>query len=51
MLAVYRHVTGSKGRLVLTGLNDEVKDTMEMTGFLDQFTTAATVDEGIQALQ
>ncbi len=50
MLAVYRHVTGSNGKIVLAGLNEEIEDTMEMTGFLSQFTTSKTVDEGIQAL-
>ena len=47
MLSIFRHVTGSKGKLVLTGMNDEIKDTMDMTGFLEQFTTATTVDEGL----
>jgi anti-sigma B factor antagonist len=50
MLAIYRHVTGNQGNLVLTGLNEEIKDTMDMTGFLSQFTTCDTVDEGIKAL-
>lgn len=48
MLSIYRHVIGSKGKFVLTGMNDEIKDTMEMTGFLSQFTTADTVDDGLK---
>lgn len=50
MLAIYRHVSGNKGSLVLAGLNEEIKDTMDMTGFLSQFTTCDTVEEGIRAL-
>ncbi len=48
MLSMYRHVIGGKGKFMLTGLNDEIKDTMEMTGFLSQFRTADTVDEGLK---
>ena len=33
------------GQLALVGLSDEIRDTMEMTGFLDFFIVAATVDE------
>lgn len=51
MLSIYRYVSGGHGSLVLTGLNEEIKDTMDMTGFLSQFTTCNTVAEGIQALQ
>ncbi|GAK55458.1 anti-sigma factor antagonist [Candidatus Vecturithrix granuli] len=50
LLSIYRYVSGGHGSLVLTGLNEEIKDTMDMTGFLSQFTTCDTVAEGIQAL-
>ena len=46
LLLVYRQITAKKGCVVLVGLNDDIKDTMEATGFLDHFTTVATVDDG-----
>ena len=50
MLTIYRHVTGGKGNLALIGVIEEIKETMEITGFLDYFTFGDTVDEGIQAM-
>lgn len=50
MLGVYRHVVGLKGKIALVGVNDEIKETMEITGFLEHFTLCTTVDEGIKAL-
>lgn len=50
MLTIYRHVTGSKGSLALVGVIDEIKETMEITGFLDYFTFCDTVDEGIKTV-
>jgi anti-sigma B factor antagonist len=51
MLLLYRQVSGSNGRIVLVGLSDEITDTMSATGFLDFFTTYATLDEGLAALK
>jgi anti-sigma B factor antagonist len=39
------------GQLAIVGLSDEIRDTMEMTGFLDFFVIAASVDEGLAQVQ
>jgi anti-sigma B factor antagonist len=50
MLSLYRQVAASHGSLVLVGLSDDLKETMSATGFLGYFTTCATLDEGLAAL-
>ena len=50
LLATYRNVVGHGGHVVLVGLVEEIKDTMEMTGFLDFFAHFDTLAEGIAAL-
>ncbi len=50
MLLLYRRVSGVGGRIVLSGVSDEIKDTMELTGFLDFFTTADTRESGLSVL-
>lgn len=51
LLSLYRHVSAQSGKVVLVGLAAEIKDTMEVTGFLSFFTTCDTVDLGIAALE
>lgn len=51
MLMIYRQVNGRGGKVVLTGLRDEIRDTMMLTGFLDFFTTAPTVADGVAAMR
>lgn len=48
LLSVYRQISGNKGKVVLVGLSDELKETMSMTGFLDYFTTQDTLEMGLQ---
>lgn len=50
MLVIYREVCAKKGQVALAGLSEDVKDTMEMTGFLAHFTVRETVAEAIAAL-
>jgi anti-sigma B factor antagonist len=50
MLSLYRQVTAKKGQLILVGLAEEIKDTMEITGFLEFFTTCDTLDLGLETL-
>ena len=50
MLLIYRQVTANDGKSVLVGLSEEIKDTMEVTGFLNYFEVRDTYDEGLQAL-
>ncbi|MBK8988353.1 MAG: anti-sigma factor antagonist [Chloroflexi bacterium] len=50
-LLFYRQVDNQHGRIVLTGLQEMLYDTMSITGFLDFFQTYDTVTEGLAALQ
>ncbi|MBD2293153.1 STAS domain-containing protein [Anabaena sphaerica FACHB-251] len=51
LLTIHRQSTLKEGKLVLVGLSEEVKDTMEVTGFLEHFVTAQDLDTGLQALK
>jgi anti-sigma B factor antagonist len=51
LLLVYRQIAAKKGCVVLVGLNDEISDTMEATGFLEHFKTFATAEEGMAELE
>lgn len=50
-LLIYRQVDHEHGRIVLTGLQEMIHDTMSITGFLDFFQTYPTVAEGLNALK
>jgi anti-sigma B factor antagonist len=41
LLLLYRRINENVGKIVLIGLNEEVKDVMAITGFLDFFDVAA----------
>ena len=49
LLMLYRHAAANNGQLVLSGLSDEIKETMDATGFLVHFTIVKDVDEGKMA--
>ncbi len=51
LLLFYRRVDKENGRIVLTGLQEMLHDTMSITGFLDFFQTCDSVAEGIAALK
>jgi anti-sigma B factor antagonist len=51
LLSTYRQVAAQKGAVALTGLSEDLKDTMSMTGFLSFFTIYDTTDAGVAALQ
>ncbi|MEG4580083.1 STAS domain-containing protein [Microcoleus sp. MON1_C5] len=51
LLSLYRQVSAKEGKLVLVGVAEEIKDTMDVTGFLSFFTTCDTLDSGIVALK
>jgi anti-sigma B factor antagonist len=44
LLSVYRQISTNKGKVVLVGLSDELKDTMSMTGFLGYFTVVDSLE-------
>ena len=50
LLVIYRTVMGQGGEIILAGLPEDLKDTMEMTGFLDFFQYRDTLDAGLAAL-
>ena len=50
MLLIYRQVTANHGQSVLVGLSEEIKDTMEVTGFLDYFEVRDSYEAGLEAL-
>ncbi|WP_017715356.1 STAS domain-containing protein [Kamptonema formosum] len=51
LLSVHRQATAQEAQLVLVGLSEEIKDTMEITGFLEFFTTCDTQASGLEALK
>ena len=51
LLLLYRQVAAKNGKAVIVGLSDAIKETMEMTGFLDFFTLAATEEEGMKKIK
>ncbi len=50
LLLLYRQVAAKKGRVVLVGVSDEIRDTMSMTGFIKFFTLADSREAGLAAL-
>jgi anti-sigma B factor antagonist len=50
LLLMYRRAQTGAARLALTGVPEEVHDIMAATGFLDFFTVAGSVEDGVKAL-
>jgi anti-sigma B factor antagonist len=50
LLLLYRQVAAKKGKVVLAGVSEEIRDTMSMTGFINFFTLADDRESGISAL-
>ncbi len=50
LLLIYRRIEEIAGAIIITGLSDRIRDVIEMTGFLDFFTTCDTIEEGLEAL-
>jgi anti-sigma B factor antagonist len=50
LLLFYRQIEDQHGHVVLTGLQEMVKDTMSITGFLEFFTAYNNVAAGVAAL-
>jgi anti-sigma B factor antagonist len=50
MLLIFRQVSGAGGKVAMIGLSEEIRDTMELTGFLDFFTTADSEDAALVAV-
>ncbi|BDV42176.1 hypothetical protein GURASL_10990 [Geotalea uraniireducens] len=50
LLLLYRQATARSGKVALVGLSEEIRDTMAMTGFLNFFITADSLEAGLKAL-
>ena len=50
LLSLYRRASTTEGKVVLVGLSEDIKDTMSVTGFLDFFLTAETLESGLGVL-
>ena len=51
LLVIYRQAETINRKIALAGLNDTVKDTMEITGFLKFFTVCSNKEEALEALK
>jgi len=49
-LLLNRQISNHTGRIALIGLSEEIRDTMDMIGFLNYFTTFDTLNAGLDAL-
>ncbi|WP_034335582.1 anti-sigma factor antagonist [Deinococcus misasensis] len=50
LLLVYRQAQSKGSQIALSGLSEDISDTMSATGFLDYFVTSSTVEEGLSKL-
>ncbi|MDD2853113.1 MAG: STAS domain-containing protein [Desulfuromonadaceae bacterium] len=50
LLLLYRQIAARKGKVVLVGVSEEIRDTMSMTGFINFFILADTLEAGLSAL-
>ena len=51
LLSLYRKVQARGGDLVLVGLSDPIRDTMEVTGFLTFFQAYEGLEDGMRVLE
>jgi len=51
LLLLYRHISENKGQIVVAGLNEEVRDVMAITGFIDFFRTVPSRSAAMEAFQ
>lgn len=51
LLLIYRRISSNIGHVVITGLSEELRDIMSITGFLDFFTTYDNRDAGVKSLR
>jgi anti-sigma B factor antagonist len=51
LLLLYRTLSLKGGEISIVGLVDEIRDTMEMTGFLDFFVLHNTVEEALKKVR
>jgi anti-sigma B factor antagonist len=50
MLLLYRQISSNKGKVILVGMSEDLRSTMQATGFLKYFSLADTIDDGVASL-
>ncbi len=50
LLSLYRHTANHNGNLALVGVSPEIRDTMEVTGFLDFFVVCPSMQDAMSAV-
>lgn len=50
LLLLYRKISENFGKIVIAGLNDEIRDVMTVTGFIEHFHVVENRAAGIKAL-
>ncbi|MFN6569554.1 anti-sigma factor antagonist [Dendronalium sp. ChiSLP03b] len=51
LLSLYRQISVKGGQIILVGLSEEIRDTMDNTGFLDFFKTCDTLEQALEVLK
>lgn len=51
ILLLHREIHDNDGRVILVGLQDRIRDAMEMTGFLKHFAVVSDVQTGIEMMR
>jgi anti-sigma B factor antagonist len=51
LLMLYRQIKIRNGKIILSGVSDEIKDVMEMTGFISFFEFTEKVEEALLSFQ
>lgn len=51
LLMLYRQIAAQRGEVALAGLNEDIKDVMSITGFLEFFAAYDSIDAGVEALK
>jgi anti-sigma B factor antagonist len=50
LLLIYRQIKSKNGKVILVGVSDEIRDVMSMTGFINFFRIADTIDSALNSL-
>lgn len=50
MLLLHREIHENEGRVILVGLQERIKDAMEMTGFLKHFAVVPDMQTGLEMM-
>jgi len=51
MLLIYRHAAAANIKIALANLDDQIRDTMSITGFLSFFTVCDSLEDALSSLR